>query len=264
MLLPRHSKAVKNRFIYYPDRIVPIPSDYASWMDTNTSKIFEGLWKGLFAEPFRKRRPVEVIDESVGSFVSRRVHPKVSQNLVSAVLHGIYAGDVDRLSMRSVFPLVYKDELEYGSFTMGVLKRWFSRKSSLTKYEQQLLHDLVPLNRTLLAFLASEDAAMLSFAGGMETLVHALSWSLNKFPNVRIKRKSTVKSISRGSHPHTPMQVRKYPGFIYCDVAYSLMQSPGSIGHKSSSLNLFPHHIYTPCPCNFIFTSSSYCTPLIR
>lgn len=213
---------VKNKFIYYPDRIVPIPSDYASWMDTDTSGIFKGLWKGLFAEPFRKKRPEDVTDESIGSFVSRRVHPKVSQNLVSAVLHGIYAGDVDRLSMRSVYPSVYQDEREHGSFIMGMLKRRFNRKSYLTKYDKQLWDDLALFNRSLLAFLASEDAMMLSFSNGMQTLVLALELHLRKLPNVRIKKNSTVRSILRGTHPDTPMQVREYPGLIYCDVAYSL------------------------------------------
>lgn len=178
-------------------------------MYTDTSKLFEGLWKGLLAEPFRKRRPEDVTDESVGSFVSRRVHPKVSRNLVSAILHGIYGGDVDRLSIRSVYPLAYKDEWEHGSFIMGMLKRRFYRKSHLTKYEQQLWDDLAPLNRPLLAFFASEDVTMLSFADGMETLAYALAWHLNKFPNVRIKKQSTVKSISLDSHPDMPMQVRE-------------------------------------------------------
>ena len=85
--------------------------------------VFSGLFTGALMEIFRDKRPSTLVDESVGSFFSRRVDPRIANNLVSALMHGIYAGDVWQLSVKSLFPLPWYYEGQEGSIARGLYER---------------------------------------------------------------------------------------------------------------------------------------------
>ena len=54
-------------------------------------------------------------DESVGSFFRRRFGPEAVDLIAQPLLGGIHAGDVDELSMRSLFPRLLDAERRYGT-----------------------------------------------------------------------------------------------------------------------------------------------------
>lgn len=54
--------------------------------------------KAIMREPFVKRTSLE--DESIYSFFSRRFNKDIANNLVSAMVHGIYAGNIHQLSIK--------------------------------------------------------------------------------------------------------------------------------------------------------------------
>jgi oxygen-dependent protoporphyrinogen oxidase len=54
-------------------------------------------------------------DESIGAFMTRRFGAEATTYLAEPLLAGIHAGDVDRLSVRSLFPRFVNAEREYGS-----------------------------------------------------------------------------------------------------------------------------------------------------
>jgi oxygen-dependent protoporphyrinogen oxidase len=54
-------------------------------------------------------------DESIGSFVRRRFGAEAVDYLAEPLLAGIHAGDVDRLSMRALFPRLVEAEQQSGS-----------------------------------------------------------------------------------------------------------------------------------------------------
>ncbi len=60
-------------------------------------------------------------DESIASFVSRRLGPEAYDVLVEPLLTGIYAGDGDLLSLQATFPGLRTLELEHGSLIRGLL-----------------------------------------------------------------------------------------------------------------------------------------------
>ena len=60
-------------------------------------------------------------DESIQDFVTRRFGKGFSDDLISAMVHGIYAGDVSKLSVRSTFGMLYHLEKDYGSVAVGLL-----------------------------------------------------------------------------------------------------------------------------------------------
>jgi protoporphyrinogen/coproporphyrinogen III oxidase len=59
-------------------------------------------------------------DESVASFVSRRLGREAYEALVEPLLTGIFGGDGDRLSLEATFPQLRVLELEYGSLLRGL------------------------------------------------------------------------------------------------------------------------------------------------
>jgi protoporphyrinogen/coproporphyrinogen III oxidase len=59
-------------------------------------------------------------DESIASFISRRLGREAYERLVEPLMTGIYAGDGERLSLQATFPNLRALELEYGSLLQGL------------------------------------------------------------------------------------------------------------------------------------------------
>jgi oxygen-dependent protoporphyrinogen oxidase len=60
-------------------------------------------------------------DESLASFISRRLGSEVYSRLIEPLMSGIYAGDGERLSLAATFPQLRKLELEHGGLIKGLL-----------------------------------------------------------------------------------------------------------------------------------------------
>ncbi len=69
-------------------------------------------------ELVRKPRPPET-DESIGSLVRRRMGDEVAERLTGPLLGGLFAGDVDRLSVDATFPELARWERAFGSLIRG-------------------------------------------------------------------------------------------------------------------------------------------------
>ncbi len=69
----------------------------------------------MAAELFVRRRRATEGDESIGSFIGRRFGREAVTYLAEPLLAGIHAGDVDRLSMRALFPRFLEAEERHGS-----------------------------------------------------------------------------------------------------------------------------------------------------
>lgn len=64
-------------------------------------------------------RSKEKSDISIGEFFRRRFGDEVVENLIEPLLSGIYAGDIDELSLKSIFPQFYDAEKKYRSIILG-------------------------------------------------------------------------------------------------------------------------------------------------
>jgi len=60
-------------------------------------------------------------DESIASFVSRRLGQEVYDRLVEPLLSGIYAGDGEQLSLAATFPQLQQTERAHGGLIKGML-----------------------------------------------------------------------------------------------------------------------------------------------
>jgi protoporphyrinogen/coproporphyrinogen III oxidase len=97
-----------------PTMILPIlRSKLISW----PGKLRMGL------EIFIGRNTTTVADESLGSFVRRRMGSELLAKIAGPLMAGIHAGDPEALSLRSTFPMFTDMEKEHRSLVLGMMKR---------------------------------------------------------------------------------------------------------------------------------------------
>jgi oxygen-dependent protoporphyrinogen oxidase len=137
------------RYLIKKGAMVALPMSLGGGVTTPLYNPFEKL--RLLAEPFIGKS--RLADESVTSFVSRRMGPAFLEYGISALVSGIFAGDPDRLSIRHAFPKVWNLEQNHGSLIGGSLKLRRERKKQ----------GIVPFK-----------SRMISFRRGLQELVTAL------------------------------------------------------------------------------------------
>ena len=86
--------------VYHSGRLRAMPQKPPQLLGSDVLPLSAKL--RLLCEPFIGRGREE--DESIGSFARRRLGRQVAELLIDAVLSGIYAGDMDQLSLRSAMP----------------------------------------------------------------------------------------------------------------------------------------------------------------
>ncbi|CCX33660.1 Similar to Protoporphyrinogen oxidase; acc. no. Q10062 [Pyronema omphalodes CBS 100304] len=187
---PSKAPEAKNRFIFYPDRLNKLPSSLWGLIPAFFSlPVLKGALVAILKEPFRKRRSLDIEDESVASFFRRRFGGGIATNLVGAVLHGIFAGDVERLSIKSVFPSLWRKEGQRGSVVRGFMRCG----EPLTTPDQELVDGVGEEAKELKKRM--KGVSVLSFKGGIEVLVKSLERELEEREMVTIKRREEVRGV---------------------------------------------------------------------
>ena len=123
----------KNTYVLHHNKLEPLPDGLAMMIPTNVQAILKTRlvsWFGKARMGFDFVQPAKAVnpndgagsDESLGTFVSRRLGREAYENLIEPLMSGIYAGDGDQLSLASTFPYLRDLELKYGSLARGALK----------------------------------------------------------------------------------------------------------------------------------------------
>jgi oxygen-dependent protoporphyrinogen oxidase len=131
-------------------------------------------------------------DESVAAFVRRKFSPQLLDRLVGPFVSGIYAGDPERLSLRSAFPQLYEAEKSAGSIVRGMLR---VAKSQKGPRERPTLQSFREGNETLIRALAANlGAALLT-----NTKVAEISRQNDGAFHVRLEMPRGEESVSANS-----------------------------------------------------------------
>jgi protoporphyrinogen/coproporphyrinogen III oxidase len=167
------TNAPRTAFVLKDGRLHALPSPSVLGIPTT--------WKGLVkydllslrararlaCEPFiRRRRAGE--DESVAAFFRRRFGKTTVATIAAPLLGGIHAGDIDALSIRSLFPRFIDAEAQHGSVLKAYRRRQVSRGDGLFR----------------------------SLIGGMEELIGALE---RRLPPDSIRKNAAVDAIAPDS-----------------------------------------------------------------
>lgn len=72
-------------------------------------------------------------DESIESFFARRFGQEFVDKLIWAIVTGIYAGDLSKLSIKSIFPNFYKAERNYGGLIRGLIASYIKKEFNVKR-----------------------------------------------------------------------------------------------------------------------------------
>jgi oxygen-dependent protoporphyrinogen oxidase len=100
-------------------------------------------------------------DQSLGEFFRRRFGGEVVENLIEPLLSGVYAGDIDHMSLESTFPQFYAVEKKHRSLILGM------KKTTPKQVPQKDGHG------------AKKEGVFHTFRNGLETLVEAVEQQLD-------------------------------------------------------------------------------------
>ncbi|NQD65764.1 protoporphyrinogen oxidase [Bacillus haikouensis] len=132
--------------------IIGIPTQIAPFITTN---LFSLTGKMRAAADFILPRSGVTDDQSLGKFFRRRMGDEVVENLIEPLLTGIYAGDIDQLSLMSTFPELQRIEQEHRSLIAGIKKAASQSKNQ------------------------GENGRFLTFSKGLQSLVEGVESALS-------------------------------------------------------------------------------------
>jgi protoporphyrinogen/coproporphyrinogen III oxidase len=118
-----------------------------------TSSLIDRSTKwALLLDVFGRSIPPEG-DESVAAFVRRKFSDQLVDRLVGPFVSGVYAGDPEKLSLRSAFPRLHEAEKAAGSIVRGMLRHGKANKGPR---QRPTLNTFREGNETLVRTLANK------------------------------------------------------------------------------------------------------------
>ncbi|KAF8586608.1 Protoporphyrinogen oxidase [Ramaria rubella] len=246
---PKNSPAAKNRFLYLTDLrkpgLTPIPTSLIGYFTSRLSLItIPSVIREVFRGANRSQTPEE--DESFDSLMSRRFGPEFARVLGSALVHGIYAADSRKLSIRSAMAAVWDAETR-GS---GSVVKGFYRSRSIGKPAEKEEYEVGELEKFL------KDAAVYSFRDGLQSLTDAIKNKLESISRVEIKTDIEVNDIQPISTSSGPLRTAHLVSTIPLVALHRLLSNvklPHLTANPSSSVIVVtfvfaspPSHIHPP------------------
>ncbi|NYE05567.1 oxygen-dependent protoporphyrinogen oxidase [Bacillus niacini] len=121
------SNSTGTSYVLVNDKLYSMPGGSIMGIPTEIGPF---ITTGLFSIPGKLRAAADFVlprsegntDQSLGEFFRRRLGDEVVENLIEPLLSGIYAGDIDQMSLMSTFPQFYEVEQKYRSLIVGMKK----------------------------------------------------------------------------------------------------------------------------------------------
>ncbi|KAI1213776.1 Protoporphyrinogen oxidase [Annulohypoxylon truncatum] len=235
-----------SRYIYYPDHLVRLPIPEVSLSNlfaTVESYLREPIWDGALMSGIRlavTRNGHEgntdyralAQDESIGDYFDRVFgDDRVTKNIMSAVIHGIYGGDVYKLSAKhSIFDHMWRGSK--GPTDREETRKWVETKDII------LFCDMAHSGRgRTMGFLdKARDFDLIAYDDGLLTLVNSLVKDLKAHKNVTIKPGHFVTSlayedgkVSVKTKQNPPKQFNQVISTLFSKHLASLVQPAGCL-----------------------------------
>ncbi|KAI7855570.1 protoporphyrinogen oxidase [Circinella umbellata] len=236
--VPKYDPSARNRYIYYDGSINKLPNSLSSLL-FHKPPILKSVIPSVLKEPFVRsaRTGKDDDDETLYSLVSRRFNEHIALDLVGSMVHGIYAGDVKKLSARSVLKMLFENERVYGSIVKGLIKGGVNmetfRERGIAARARKEDPDW---------FAKMEAMSVIGFKDGTEMLTEQLKNWLEQCENVNIVTGEPVTKLQvQGSESKITTTKR----VIHTDHTISALPSNILDTITSSTLSL-PHLSYNP------------------
>ncbi len=168
------SPFARKRWVFVDGELQEVPMGPRQLVTSNLLS-----WRGklrLLAEPLQPSLPEA--EESIADFCRRRLGDEVGRTLVGPMARGIFAGDIEELSLRACFPKLFKLEAR-GGLVRGAaankIEQLFSRSQSNGK--------------------PKKGKGIMAPVGGLQALLAALEAELSE----SISYETTIASLEFGS-----------------------------------------------------------------
>jgi oxygen-dependent protoporphyrinogen oxidase len=167
-------------YILNNDQLYPIPGGAIMGIPT---KLTPFITTPLFSPTGKLRAACDLIlprtsnggeDQSLGHFFRRRLGNEVVENLIEPLLSGVYAGDIDQLSLMATFPQFHQVERKYRSLILGM-------RSTTPKQPKSAANKKTP-------------SAFLTLKGGLQSLVEAIEKRLDP---TCVRKNTAVKKVTK-------------------------------------------------------------------
>jgi len=152
----------RKRFIYAKGRLHQLPESGPAFFTSNLLslrgrlRIIGELWA---------RKPPEGVDETLAAFARRRLGAEALDMLVGPMVSGIFAGDPERMSLKSCFPRIAELEAQYGGLIRAMIQIQKEKKKEGNGNKPQ-------------AGPAGPGGKLTSFSGGLEDIIDFLARAL--------------------------------------------------------------------------------------
>jgi len=162
------------RYILKNDQLHALPTSPGAFLKT---KLFSTKAKlRLLAEPFVVKSK-EGYYQSISEFVKRRLGQEFLDYAINPFVAGVFAGDPDRLSVKSAFPKLYRLEELYGGLFKGLVLGAKDRKKQAEQSKQ--------------------SARMFSFESGMQSFPKSIAAKLGDKIKYNCHVENVVKSENK-------------------------------------------------------------------
>ncbi|MBK6679372.1 MAG: protoporphyrinogen oxidase [Ignavibacteriales bacterium] len=148
------------RYILKNDELMPLPMSAGSFFKSALFSVPGKL--RLLKEPF-VGRSLDGYNQSIAEFVERRLGREFLDYAIDPFVSGVFAGDAEKLSVKSAFPKLYRLEEVYGGLVKGMVKGAKERKEAKKRNEE-----------------SKQSAKMFSFKSGMGILPKTI---VEQFPD---------------------------------------------------------------------------------
>ncbi len=168
----------RRTFILHKDKLVALPDGFMMLAPTQILPFLKTplfTWRGklrMLLDLFiRKKQPG---DESLASFVRRRLGTEALERVAQPMISGVYTADPENLSLRATMPQFLEMEEKYGSVIKGMYDSYRNRGKN---------------NKSV---SGARYSLFVSFRKGMNTLVDALK---KRLPEESVKLEQQVVNI---------------------------------------------------------------------
>ncbi len=172
--LARSSDLARKRFIFSGGTLHRLPETPQAFFRSRLLSLPGRI--RILGEPFAPAPP-RGIDESLGDFARRRLGTEALEKLIDPMVTGIYAGDPDRMSLSSCFPLIHELERKYGGLVKGMIGVMRDRRKAGEKREMS----------------AGPGGVLMSFRNGVQELTDVLADRLSDGMHLGVKVNRVVR-----------------------------------------------------------------------
>lgn len=161
-----------NRLIYMDEALHRLPNNIKSIFKTVSlldRPLISRIWTDLRAPKVSKE------DESIHSFVQRRLGQDIADNLISPLICGICAGDAREISVNFLLKSLFEAEQKHGSIVKGLLMNKLKKSRDKDNVQKNDINDKSADSSVLVERSQKEHWMLWSLQGGLEELPLALA-----------------------------------------------------------------------------------------